>query len=107
MGQIKITPQGQELLADELARTYQEQLEAGINKEGNPLPPGIDLRETGAMLRSIKGVVQNGEIYAEVGVPYARFVLPRFSADGLAPKYLEILQRRWEPILAVHAYWQE
>lgn len=104
---IVISAQGLQLMADALALTLREQIEAGIDGEGNAFPPGVDLIRTGALLASMRGVVIDGVPSVEVGVPYAPYVLGRYKADQIAPQFVPVLEQRWQPILAAHATYQE
>ena len=107
MSNIVISPAGLQLLADALALTLREQIEAGIDSTGAPFPPGVDLVRTGALLSSIRGVVLDGNPSIEIGVPYAPYVLARYNATELAPQFLTLLEQHWAPIFAAHATYTE
>jgi hypothetical protein len=100
---IEITDEGLQLIANELAKTFRDQIVAGIDEDGNPFPVGVDLVGTGALLASITGVVIDGVPQISVGVPYAPFVLSRYKSTKLCPQYQEILIARCQPIVAQHS----
>jgi len=57
------------------------QIDAKLDARGQPLPPGVDLKETGALVAS--GLSDaNGYRF---GVPYASFVNDRFGFAGVTP----------------------
>ena len=94
-----------QLMADALALTFKEQIQAGLDEQGNSFPPGVDLVRSGLLLASIKGVVIDGEPTINIGVPYAPFVLTRYQSTSLCPQYQRILEQRWQAILATGAAW--
>ena len=95
------------MMADALALTFKEQIQAGLDEHGNSFPLGVDLVRTGLLLASIKGEVVNGEPSISIGVPYAPIVLTRYQSTSLCPQYQQILEQRWQAILATSAAWVE
>ncbi len=101
---ILFPPATLQQMADLLAQTFRDQIEAGLDETGAPFPVGIDLYKTGALLNSIKGVVVDGEPTVEVGVPYAPYVLGNYKSTALCPQYQQILITRWQPLMS-QAQW--
>ena len=103
-GQIKFTAQALQEMADVLAALLVEQIRARLDMNGNPFPAGVDLVASGDLLRSIRGVVVNGEPAAEVGVPYAGAVNARYGFAGICPQYQSELEKRLQPIINRGSY---
>ena len=103
-GTIRFTAQALQEMADVMATTLQEQILAGINQNGDRFPPGVDLIASGALVRSIRGVVVNGVPSVEVGVPYADVVNARYGFAGICPQWMAEFEKQLQPIINRGSY---
>jgi hypothetical protein len=106
-GQIKFTDESLRAAGAVVVDFILEQIASGLNADGNSLPPGVDLRQTGALLNSIRADVSSGQIEIVCDVPYAGVVQARYNFLGVAPSRISELERRLEPILARGAYYAD
>lgn len=104
-GEVKFTADALAAMGKIVADMIVEQItQQGINADGNALPPGVDLRETGALLASIEAKISADGIAIACGAPYAVFVDARYHFFGVAPQNLPELYRRLQPIAAKGAF---
>jgi len=103
-GTIQFTPASLQQMADVLAELLKEQIRARLDMNGNPFPPAVDFIQSGALLRSIRGVVVNGVPMVEIGVPHAIYVNARYGFAGICPQWQPELERRLQPIAEKGAY---
>lgn len=104
-GTVLFTPEALAEMGKVIAAMIVEQITVqGINADGNALPPGIDLRETGALLASIEAKISGEGLAIACGAPYAVFVDARYHFFGVAPQNLPELYRRLTPIAAKGAF---
>ena len=101
---VKFTPEAQADMGKVIADMIVEQVAQGINADGLPLPPGVDLRNSGAMLASIEAKVGADGIEVACRAPYAVFVNNKYHFFGIASQNLPELYRRLQPIAAKGAY---
>jgi hypothetical protein len=101
---LGLSAAGKEALA-ELAREFmQKQARAGISADGAPLPPSVDLHQSGRLFRDVT-IQPNGEI--RFNAPYAATVNARYGFAGIAPQYRAEYAQRAAEIVRAHLVAEE
>jgi hypothetical protein len=100
---LKLTASGRRRWSALAAKKNVEQMKAKLDGNGNPLPKGVDLYQTGDLQ---KKVTANEEGYTFT-VDYAEDVDDRFHFQGLSPSSLADLEPALEDVGATEFYTEE
>jgi hypothetical protein len=95
---LALSEAGKEALARLGLELMERQARDGVSGSGAPLPPGVDLHQSGRLFRDVStagGVVQ-------FRAPYAAQVNARYEFNSLAPQYRDEYLRRAAEIIRAH-----